>query len=152
MPPASSNLTLCSRCKYPIELAIAPDTQATCPECGTVNTGTDFIRRAERRTARRRTLLVVAIFLAVHISTIVLLARFANSFMLLRAIPPFASILAASLATVLSALAGGTVLFKLTKPVRVDALLPAYVAFYVPTLFIVLAYAVVLSILDTLRR
>ncbi len=151
MPPASPNLTPCSRCKYPISLVIAPDTHATCPECGTLNTGADFIRRVQRRTSQRKAAVVAFVFIAMHVTTLVMLAKFGNTFLLIRAIPLLVSILAALLVTIATAVGAGVTIVKLTKPARADAVLPAYVGVYLPALVIALAYAAVLFMLDALR-
>lgn len=151
MPPASPNLTPCSRCAYPIELVIAPDTQATCPECGTLNTGADILRRARRGASQRKAAVVAFVFIAVHVTTIVMLAKFGNTFLLIRAIPLVVSLLAALLVTIATAVGAGVTIVKLTKPVRADAVLPAYVGVYLPALVIALAYAAVLFTLDVVQ-
>jgi uncharacterized membrane protein YeiB len=150
MPAASPNLTPCVRCDYPIELAIAPDTQATCPECGTLKTGADILRRAQRRTSQRKAAVVAFVFIAVHVIMVVMLAKFGNTFLLMRAVSLLVSILAALLVTIATAVGAGVTIVKLTKPERADAVLPAYVGVYLPALVIALAYAAVLFMLDAL--
>jgi predicted RNA-binding Zn-ribbon protein involved in translation (DUF1610 family) len=152
MPAASSNLTPCSQCGYSIELVIAPDTQATCPECGELNTGAAFIRRAQRKAAQRKAAIVGFVFVASHVTMIVMLAKFGNSLALFRAVHVLVAILAALLVTVISAAVAIYFIYKTTNPIRADAVIPAYFGIYLPGLVIAIAYVGVLFMLHVLRR
>ena len=150
MPPASFNLTLCSRCKYPIELAIAPDTQATCPECGTLNTGAEHLRRLGRRNARRFAHNVVVAFLGGHATVLTLLFSFGRPIQRLTQVPLSVQMVIAVIATALSAVAAGIAAFRSAGQFRDDVARPVFFGIYLPCHLVGIGYIVVLFLLDSL--
>lgn len=143
------NLTACVRCKYPIAIEMVMGSRATCPECGTLNTGDDLIRRAQRRRAYRLSALIVFAFVAMHVVAIVSLAKFGGASSLVRSVAFPAGAAVALLAIVLSALGAGLGIAGVSRPHRADAVLPVYMGVYLPGLVIALAYFAVCLVLGT---
>lgn len=149
MGEAGSHLAACVRCGYPVAIEMSPGTRAMCPECGTLNTGDDLIRRAQRRRAHRLSALIVFAFVAMHVMAIVSLAKSGGASSLVRSVAFPAGAAAALLTTLLSAFGAGLVIAKVSRPHRADAVLPVYVGVYLPGLVFAFVYFATCFVLGT---
>lgn len=98
----------------------------------------------------RRTAVVLSAFVVIHVTTLVILAKFGWSSSLVRSMAFPTGAAAAAIATAFSSFLAGAAIAKISGPHRDDAVLPAYVGIYLPGLVIILAYVTVCFLLGAL--